>query len=741
MVKRSLLLCLVAGFITSFSWAQQPLLQKLSATNYLPKETFFLIAGDQPLELLNRLGRESLIQKHQEFYNMMVTELTQAFGQNFLDPAILNSMGADLMGPVGFAFIEMRPENFATFFSVNDMAKMQETILTLADRMGTPVQIEQLAGATLIDLVENRGNKIFFILRGNYLFIFGAGAAYSHPDPVKREMSDEDYAKEQLAIAREFAQIAPENSLASHPRYQKASQSLHFGKDGAMYVDIASIIETTLKNEESYAVSSSETYYKQRILELEEAIKNEPENEESYRQEIGYLEESLRQEKEWIESSKQRRKEEAEIIKSIFGGLHSLMVGAEFSVSSLQVKAFVDIEDQSFLKNIFKNGNGHSLFLNTLKDQPLFLVAGTAKIDTLIEAVNNIFLKRAMGMGGLDQMKEAFKQELGVDLDQELIPLFTGGGGFAVTGKIGMENAEDAFKSIDVAGLLELSDGVKAQEILGRIFSHPELAQFVQKEEGTQTYLIPVPYWKNIYVGVIQNSFVVTSDVEFCGRLSRGESDSFLNRIENAELKSLLQTPNPAALEIIDLATIISVFVQASTSNFEIAKPSTEFAEAHSSSPEEEVPYSDAYNAKKAEIEVAKAEIEKINKNIEEFSEESNKLYQERSESESKMVLQVCSLFDLIPFVMSVESDGIYLHSGLFIKEGTLADSISNIVDWSVEIAQKSDDVSNRLNAVWETQNQFYTEQSELYNKIAQFEQELQEIRARDVEEYYLKKE
>ncbi|MEK7487218.1 MAG: hypothetical protein AABZ60_23045 [Planctomycetota bacterium] len=736
MIRKTFSICYIIFF--SFSFAQTSIFDSLSAAQYLPKETLFLLAANNPESLLNRLGREDLIQKYQSFYAMAVSEMTNTLGHNLFDMNTLRQLGVNPSGSCGMAFIENRPEKIAFFFALNDPHKAQETILNFAQKFGIQFEVKALGNAILLNPGDILRKKFFYILRGNYLFFLGLGSytyAYAE-DGSSKERTDEEETVIIQEIAKEFAQVTYQDSLAQDPTYQKMSKKLSFGQDAGFYVNMVRITEMVLKDA-GYVYTENLRYYEEEIQAIRSELENSKEPPEYLLEELKRNEQILEQKKQWFEESKKRAEQEFQTVRNILGGLEGIIASGTLTSNSLQVRGAVAFTKENHLLSSLRNTSTTSLFLETLQNQPLVLLQGSLEPAPVIDFLNEVFFK-TRGIP-LDEIKNVFKREFQIDLDQELFPLFTGEAGIAVTtlSQEGFHDIEKMSQNLNISAMIQLTNGSKAQDILNRILAHPQISRMLQKNNwngGT----FPTP-WKPIHFAIIKENLVISTETPFFEQLQQGVKNSFVSRIQNKDLQMWLQSPNTAIKEMIDFRLIASFLIGIASDHAMRASTAirAESAMSESSTP---VPYSEEYLRKQQEIVEVEQKIKDLEMKISELQDQSSALSDARNEAETKTIFQIFEKFGITAISAKVGPNEIIIEGGHFLEENDLKTLVSQTIETALSVKTQNQEYHQKSEILWIQINKNQQQSNDLWQQKSQLEEELREIRHKDILEYQQKK-
>jgi hypothetical protein len=179
--------------------------------------------------------------------------------------------------------------------------------------------------------------------------------------------------------------------------------------------------------------------------------------------------------------------------------------------------------------------------LRATNSQPL--IVGNVLVDpaAALAVVGDV-----AGADTLDELRGLARQMFGLDVDKELIPLFSGDVGFALT-SAALHLDEMAPSDWGVHVVLGATDGRKLGALVDRLRGHPLLAQIL-RQQAVGTYEIPVPGWRSLYLGVVGDWLAVSTEAAFLTRLGGDGSESFVHGLGQDGLAAVLSRPGATAI-------------------------------------------------------------------------------------------------------------------------------------------------------------------------------------------------
>jgi len=557
-------------------------LDGVDALKYLPADALFVAVAANPQGILDRLGREHLIKKYAKYYEMGVAEVTQAVGHNILVPANLKEIGLDPTAAVGFALLSVNRPRGVFFAKLSDPDKFKTTIYAVSGKLNERLEPHVVGEA--IAICPSHDEEVCFVLRDGYLFFHFA------------DMPDE----EALAAAKDFAGGPKEGSLADLPEMKSASANLKYGKDAAAYVNTAGLMSQTMNMDSTWALESVNRSKK----ELERAKKeNNPED-------IKYWEERVRDDQKWYDEQTRRNAARKEAMEGLFDGLGGVSFGLEITSKAIKMKSYVQIAENSLWARIMKPVAGKAAVLYAIDERPLYLFHAGISLPEYLNVVD-----RLVGMEGFSvaQGKEVIKAATGLDLEADILSVFTGEIGFAMFGDLaraldGMDKAPLAFGG---AATLGVTDVAKATALLDKVAGLSMIEGMVKKLDGNKGWEVPIPEWKPVYISFAGKQLCISTDPGFASRVASGKPGKYMATLENGEVKELLEMPDISGLGMLDFGSFSFVF-------FGMARSFGGMDMAMAEAPSlQDVPYSEEYKKQKQELEDHRKKVRKMRDDIE----------------------------------------------------------------------------------------------------------------------------
>lgn len=489
--------------------AEVPKLPGPFATNALrviPKTAPFVFAF-APKKILDGLGYAKLLETYALLIAEPVGQLKEVAGKDLSKLESWAEIGIDLDAPGGVFMIDLETPAVVTFFRLSGPDKLEAFVKGLFEKMGRPVTFEKVGDATVADLGRDRNA---LVLRGDGLFIvsklFGNGAT---------------------AIAKELGARTEADSLLAATDLNAALDGLG-ADDAAAWVQVKAIAEKTLASKRDEAAQPNFDAV------LEEAKKT------GDAEQVKRVEAVIADAKADFERTSKRRAAEAELQKAIVGELSTIAVGLDLRPDGIEAKARVALAEGGKLRGILKNATTALPFLATTKSQPLLALGGQLDVPTYLGIFEQMLA--ADGDEGLAEARQGLKDQLGLDLDKDILAAFSGEVGFSLTGTLAeMVVAKDPRESLGGTLVLGLKDAATVDAlaaILAKVATLPGAAEALkwdaEKKTLTATGLVGTP----VTIGFVEGRLVASTDPAAGDNLKAAQG--WGESVSNAGLKALV---------------------------------------------------------------------------------------------------------------------------------------------------------------------------------------------------------
>ncbi len=640
-------------------------LDDLEALRYLPVETPMLVVAANPQDLLDRLGRERLTKTFAQYYEMAVAEVTQAVGENVLVPKNLTNVGIDPTGTAGFAMLQFQRPVGVAFWSLTDADRFKTTIYSIAGRVREKMEPHVAGGATVI--CPRNDEEVCFIIKDKLAFVHFA------------DMADE----EALALALKFAARDTEGpSLAENELFKNTLKELAFGKDAAVYIDTPAMLKSVLGMGNRWAEES--------LADSEGQLKRAREaGDES---EVEYLESRVKSDREWAERERKRQAAEKEMFESLLTGTGTVAMGVELAEKSLRFKSYTQIGAESRWGTLARPVKGPSPIIEYSPYRPFYLAHLNIDLKGYLELIDLMLAPEGMSIA---EAGKEFKKFTGLDLQEDILAIFSGDIGFTVFGDLQeiLTGELEGFKLIGGTLLLGLADVDKTATSLEKIFALEMVKPFV-KSTGVNSWDVPVPEWRTLSLTITDGYLVATTDPEFVAAFKSKTRRSFVDELDNEELVALLSLEESTGIAAMDFGSFAAFFVG-------IGRSSADWAVTQPAEPSK-VPFSDEYKKLKAEQTELRA---KAKKRRQEIETETN-----------KRIGQMMSRIGVTAMVGVKEGENFYGYGGHYIGDESVAALVEHLIQDGIAIDELH---SGRRKDVWG-----------LEDKAWELDRKMQEVRS-----------
>ena len=524
---------------------QTQLFTDLEAAKLLPTTATVALFVDDVQDLVSLSDRDAFIKDHPKLYTLAQLEVLRLYSRDLLDPQVLDELGVDVHGPAAFAGLDEELEVIALMAKIRDEALLQEKITEIVNTFGGQLEIRQEGDATLLKAFGFPGG-----LRGWYVFKEGwiIEVLTWQPDDVGDR------------YATSIAGLKPVDSLAANRAFADAlegargRQSLDAAALEA-YIGFATIAENAIADLDK---SDRDTTYADSLrTQLNDARRR------GDRGEIDRIEAQLRDNQAWEDGRKRRRAATRKFLREVLRPISGVVLRFERTGSRFEARGYATLALDASWFELLENSPELPTILAVGDTQPAILVSGNFDIATLVHTLE--ILISTESEEGLKEVRQITLDELGVDLDAELLPL--------LDGRIGLRVRFDPLKaparfeeSIDLTVTLGIKDEVGAAALIEKLLSQPILAILTQRDEAKGTWLIPVPMWKLIRIALHNNELLVTTEEGVLEHFLAGEQGAWISA-KGSEGEFLSKQAGAAGLLLYDYSFVFA-FMSAVTSSF-----------------------------------------------------------------------------------------------------------------------------------------------------------------------------
>lgn len=435
----------------------------------------------------------------------------------------------------------------------------------------------------------NDSGEVAFIIRGQFATLVFA-------DRPERQHRD---------WVRAVAEGDPRQAIAHDPRYVKLLAELG---DDAQFVglfDPGTTMESAIRadQERSQMYMSSAPPPPPQGATAQEIVEWERQQEEA---------------KRWEREAQQRQAREREAWRELLSGISAAGWSMSLSKGKMQARGAVLLGPDSVGRKLLRPGPTPKM-MSALTRRPLMMVGGDVDIPVAID-----LLDRAAQLDGAKpgEVQREFQSEFGLRLE-DVGRALTGEMGVALTlGNIPKKANRAAMdRMYGVVFVAGLRDAGAAGDLLALFARHnpgDKKAPGLRRDAKHDAYVFDTGDWRPVYVAIVGDHIVATTELAALTHLRTGKPVALDKRVADAELRRWLERP-AAAVGFLDmlLPMLDSVHMPYSQAALDPVAVHPDL------SPEElaSVPKSKKYRAKYREYKgvlakLEKAQLERANKEL-----------------------------------------------------------------------------------------------------------------------------
>ncbi len=645
-----------------------------SPVQLLPETAHIAVSVASVNHLLRVIDYKALIGKYRAQYDQIVAVVEQSAGHNLLDPAKWREVGVDPDGPIGMAMFDLEGMAGCFFFTLSDPGRFREYV----DRVGA-----KIGSSGLLPVYEDRGVVLAteagattaLVLRDGFaFFVFvdrPAQARYDH--------------------ARELASMDPARGLTAGARWKQAVGAGP-ARDVLGFFDVAQMLradrEARRKREESPEPTWAETEL-QRLREQGAPAED-----------IAKWEQIAAEQRTAEASMRARRQREQEFVEKLFGPLGPLVLELSLSDKAVEGSLRARAPEDAVVRKVVASRDAPPLAVTASGERVVFAVAASVEPAEALQALDAAL--KADGES-LDRVLEKMQRELGVD-GRTAAGAFDGTGSFALT----LKDAAALFTGKGSRGVgfnlaLGLRAPAEAQALLEvAIGKLPKELRPVRKGRGVT---VSVPDWREVHVAVVGKSLAISTDPEFQRRVERGAAGAPARALPAATVP-VVMSRQAVGVFFMDYLAPMGMWLSRRSSDFRYEpsqnQPYWRFPEvAHEKI--DRVPQSAAYKAKMKSWTAADDKVRKAE--------------EVRERAQMKVMTAVAESIGSLAVSLRETGDGLQIDGGHYFGPGGLAQAIELGIEAASSSSRGGDDPVYKL-----------------YEERSRVEQEMQEIRVRDIE-------
>lgn len=635
-----------------------------SPVQLLPDTTAVVFTAAGLASVLALFDVDAIVGKYRAYYDQAAAEVTRAAGVNLLDPTQWSSVGLDVGGAMGAAMIDLPSETVVGF-------------VTLTDRDKFRAFIDATSKGTYAPVLEDRGlvlktdpeSDSAIVLRERWAFFVSTGApgraTYDH--------------------ARALATVDPARGLTAAPRWQRATASGEPARPLTAYVDVWGLLEAGFSRELARGREPSWAAQEYERAEMSGAPQEE----------LQRLRQQAEDERRWEEQRRQREQLKYEVASRWLRPVEPLVFEFTASQAGVSGRVRARMPETAVWRGLVRNAAEPSPALAAIGERPMVLFGGSFDPTAVVPMLEDL-----MRADGADPVKEfaAFKAETAIDLQDELVPILSGTGGFALTVSDRLLRGEYARQEQEMGfvAALGVSSAERARDLVQRAAAKVKGVK-LGKERKTGATSLEIPGYRTVYAAVTAGQMIVTTDLGAIQRLTSGGQGGLARHLA-APAVPVVTARDAAAQGMFDLFYPVLLFM-----GRRYPAPERRPEEPYMSFPEvprariDAVPKSRAYRAKLREWEALDAKIRR-----EEEAEDRR---------QTRVVTAVADAIGAQAWSLRETPEGLVLEGGHFFGKGGLTRAIDLVADYAGS--------GRRGEKVWE-----------MHGKRSSLEDELRRIRA-----------
>ncbi|MDC0673220.1 hypothetical protein [Nannocystis radixulma] len=641
----------------------------------LPEGTGVVVSAASVRHVLRVVDVAALIGTYRPYYDQAAAYLEQGFGHNLLDPGRWPEIGVDPDRPIGGALLDAGSGSMCLFITLSDPQRFRQFL----DRVGTRLggELESVYEDRGIVLGQEPNAKTSLVLRDDFAFI----VMVDNPNLAPYD------------FARELASVDPARGLAASPRWQQAlgPATAH---DLVAFVDVARMMRAELEAQKRLG-ETSPSWAEQELQRLRE--------QGGSAEEIARWQQVADEQRAAEAQHRERRQRERELWSAVFGPLGPIVVELSLGPQAIAGTARTQAPESSLLRRALGPSGAPPPALTAASERVLFGTGGRFDVAEGIAALDALL--RADGKS-VDALFADIQRNLGGE-PRAAVEMLDGTVSFAVTTRdVNVLATAEGRSSLGFNLTLGFKNVVAAEALvavtMAKIPSSPlGLAGLKVKRGKAGSHVVTVPQWRDVHVALVGSTLTISTDPKFAANVERAPAKPWTPRQAQA---APIVTASAGATLLLDHALLLAMFMTRGAGGGERYTPAQNQpywrfpAVAHAAL--EGVPESAAYKARLKEWQRLDAKIDRA----------------EKAQERKRTALAVGAADSLgsIALHLRETDDGLMTEGGQYFGPGGLARTIERVVEGLATIGRDSD----------------YS----VHEQRGRVEQELQEIRVRDIE-------
>lgn len=482
--------------------------------------------------LLRVVDVAALIARYRPYYEQAGAYSEQSFGHNLLDPARWPEIGVDPDRPIGAALLDAGSQTTCYFISLTDPLRFRDFVDRLGAKLGG--SLESVYEDRGIVLAHEPGARNQLVLRDDFAFVVNVGNPSLAP----------------YDFARELASVDPARGLTASPRWQQAVGPAE-PRDLLAFVDAGGMlraeVEAARRRDEQPATSWAEQEL-QRLREHGGAA-----------EEIARWEQVAAEQRASEQQSREMRRREQALWTGVLGPLGPIVIAVSLGPEAIAGTARAQAPETALLRRVVTAGAGPPVAITAASERVLFGAGGKLDVSEGIAGIDASL--RAIGKSA-DELFAALQRSIGGDPKAALAMLegtvsfaltatdvaaMAGGGGKA---ELGFNLALTFKDPVTAAALVAVTMAKLPSSPLG-------LAGSKVKRGKSRGHVVTVPGWRDVHVALVGATLTISTDPKFAQQVERGTT--WQPRL--AQVGPIVTAPGAAATLLLDHALLVGMFM------------------------------------------------------------------------------------------------------------------------------------------------------------------------------------
>ncbi|PCC70222.1 hypothetical protein SAMN02745121_03457 [Nannocystis exedens] len=500
----------------------------------LPERTGMAVSAASVRHLLRVVDGAALFERYRPYYEQAGAYLEQSFGHNFLDPARWPEIGVDPERPLGVALLDAGSETICYFVSLTDPDRFRSFVDRLGAKLGG--SLESVYEDRGIVLAQEPGARNQLVLRDDFAFVVMVG---------NQNLAPYDF-------ARELAGVDPARGLTASRRWQEAMGPAA-PRDLVAFIDVGGMIRAEIEAARRIDDQGVASWAEQELQRLREHG--------GTAEEVARWEQVVAEQRASETQFRERRRREQELWSAVFGPLGPIALELSLAPEAIVGTARVQVPESAPLRRVVTAGSAPPLAITAASERVLFGAGGTLAVGEGLAALDSLL--RTLGKS-VDGLSAELQRNLGGD-PKAALELLDGTMSFALTSKDVNALARGGGKAeLGFNLALGFKDPVTAAALvavtMAKIPSSPlGLAGLKVKRGKSRGHVVTVPTWREVHVALVGSTLTISTDPKFAQQVERGPARAWEPRL--AKAGPVVTAPGTAASLLLDHALLVGMFM------------------------------------------------------------------------------------------------------------------------------------------------------------------------------------